>query len=57
MYPTAEQIRIAVQGEIQMTGLPLVAVVSESSHGINGPTYHVAFQPAEESKEAQAVPA
>lgn len=55
-FPTLEQVRIAVQSELQMTGTPLVAVVTEASHGIGGPVYAVAFYPAEVIAPAEATP-
>lgn len=56
MYPTPERVRIAVQKDIQFSGWPLVAIVTEASNGLNGPTYSVAFQPAEVSPAAEAEP-
>ena len=53
-YPTAEQIRVAVQKDLQMSGQPLIAAVTEASHGIGGPVYHVAFAPAEVTEAVSA---
>lgn len=39
-YPTAEQVRAALQIAFSETA---VVTVSESSHGINGPVYAIAF--------------
>lgn len=39
-YPTAEDVRAAVQAA--HTGI--MVVVTEASHGINGPSFNVAFQ-------------
>lgn len=54
-YPTAEQIRVAVQTDIQMSGWPLIATVTEASHGIHGPVYHIAFAAAEVAEAVAAV--
>lgn len=55
-YPTAEQVRVAVQLDLIKSGEHgVVATVNEASHGINGPVYAVAFSEALE-QEAKAEP-
>lgn len=54
-FPTAEQIRVAVQLDLIKSGEHGISVgVSELSHGINGPVYAVAFAEAPPSEEKQA---
>lgn len=54
-FPTAEQIRVAVQLDLIKSGEhDISVVVSEASHGINGPVYAVAFAEAPPSEEKQA---
>lgn len=58
-YPTAEQVRVAVQLDLIKSGEhTIVATVSESSNGIGGPVYAIAFAAAPEqadAKEAEGV--
>lgn len=56
-YPTAEQVRIAVQLDLIKSGEHTIAVtVTEASHGINGPVYAVAFAAAPEQEAKEEAP-
>lgn len=57
-YPTAEQVRVAVQLDLIKSGEhAIVATVGEASNGIGGPVYAIAFSeaPADEQVKAEAV--
>lgn len=56
-YPTAEQVRVAVQLDLIKSGEhAIVVTVGEASNGIGGPVYAVAFAAAPEQEAKEEAP-